>query len=210
MPARTRRGSGPGAGPSGSGSGGSGRARRAPEQPSPTTRATTRVEAPGLAAEPRRSGTFTSRALILLLVVAVLGVSYASSVRAWLNQRDEQRSLSSQIAGQQATIAQLQADKARWNDPAYIEDQARLRFGWVLPGERSYRVIGKDGKVLSAGQGELATPLTGSTAPQPAWWVDTLNSVTQADAATPAKAPAKPARHPATILRPSSGNPTGR
>ena len=99
MPARTGRGAGPGAGPSGSGSGGAGRAGRAPEQPSPTTRGTTRVEGPELAAGPAAAATFTSRALILLLVVAVLGVSYASSIRAWLNQRNEQRSLSSQIAG---------------------------------------------------------------------------------------------------------------
>ena len=42
----------------------------------------------------------TSRALILVLVLAVLGVSYASSIRAWLNLRSEQNALSAQIAAQ--------------------------------------------------------------------------------------------------------------
>ncbi|MEJ7628566.1 MAG: septum formation initiator family protein [Nocardioidaceae bacterium] len=159
---------------------------------------------------PRPGGTFTSRALILLLVVAVLGVSYASSIRAWLNQRSEQHNLAAQIAAQQTEISRLRHAKLRWDDPAYIEQQARLRFGWVMPGERSYRVIGKDGKVLTAGSDSLSTSLPGSAAEQPAWWEGVTGSLVRADTPAPPVEPTKPARHPARLIGPTSGPPTTR
>ena len=163
-----RPGRGAGAGPgSASGRGG----RRPGGSSSPSTRRTTRVEQADPAVEPRRRSTFTSRALILLLVLAVLGVSYASSIRAWLNLRSEQNSLSAQIAAQQAAIASMKGQQARWNDPAYIEMMARLRFGWVMPGEHSYRVIGKDGKVLSDGQRRRSRhSFSDPGTAQPPWW----------------------------------------
>jgi cell division protein FtsB len=164
-------------------------------------RATPAEPAEPAAPPPRIASRFTSRAHNLLLVLAVLGVSYASSVRAWLNQRNEETSLAAQIAGSRASIAQLQMAKKRWNDPAYIEAQARLRFGWVMPGERSYRVIGKDGKVLTTGRSELAAPRSDVAAVHPPWWQGALGSLQQAGSPPPPK-PKKtePDRHPATII----------
>jgi cell division protein FtsL len=160
--------------------------------------------------EPRRRSTFTSRALILLLVVAVLGVSYASSIRAWLNLRSEQSSLSAQIAAQQSAIASLKSQQNRWNDPAYIEEMARLRFGWVMPGERSYRVIGKDGKVLSAGDDVLTGPLSGSGTAQPPWWSGAAGSLARADAPPQPAKRSQPAHHPARLIGPTAGTSTAR
>jgi cell division protein FtsB len=184
---------GAGARPGGS----SGRGGRRPAGSSPSTRRTTRVEQPDAPASPRRTSTFTSRALILLLVLAVLGVSYASSIRAWLNLRSEQNSLSSQIAAQQAAIASLKGQQARWNDPAYIETMARLRFGWVMPGEHSYRVIGKDGRVLKVGNDTLADTFPDSATAQPPWWAGAAGSLARADAPPAPEKPAHPTRHPA-------------
>ena len=160
---------------------------------------------------PRRRATFTSRALILLLVVAVLGVSYASSVRAWLNQRSEHNALAAQIAAQQAAIASLKNAEARWQDPAYIENMARLRFGWVMPGERSYRVIGKDGKVLKTGHDALSGLPVGTRPAQPPWWSGAAGSLVRADALPAATAkPSPPARHPAKLIGPTTGSSTDR
>src|SRR6187401_1161797 len=103
-----RPGRGAGAGPGKA----AGRGGRGPGGSSPSTRRTTRVEQVDQTADPRRKSTFTSRALILLLVLAVLGVSYASSIRAWLNLRSEQNSLSAQIAARQAAIASLKGQEA--------------------------------------------------------------------------------------------------
>jgi cell division protein FtsB len=168
------------------------------------------VEQPDSEREPRRGATFTSRALVLLLVIAVLGVSYASSIRAWLNQRSEQNSLAAQIADQEAQIAQLKHAASRWNDPAYIETQARLRFGWVMPGERSYRVIGKDGKVLSAGNDDLSSALPSSGAQPSPWWDGAVSSLARADATPQPKKPTQPARDPAKLIGPTPDRPTGQ
>src|SRR5689334_17888146 len=104
--------------------------RRGPIASSTATRRTTRVDPEEASGGPgsRSRSKVTGRALILLLVVAVLGVSYASSIRAWVNQRNEQHALRAQIAVEKAQIERLRTAKARWNDPSYIEAQARLRF----------------------------------------------------------------------------------
>ena len=71
----------------------------------------------------------TGRAAVLLLVVAVLAVSYASSMRAWLKQRSDINTLNAQIADQRANVAALQESKQRdCDDPAYIESEARKRL----------------------------------------------------------------------------------
>ena len=45
----------------------------------------------------------------------------------------------------QADVDELEAEIARWDDPAYIEAQARDRLYYVFPGDRSYLVVGDDG-----------------------------------------------------------------
>jgi cell division protein FtsB len=167
------------------------------------------VEATDPAPAPRRRSSFTSRALILLLVLAVLGVSYASSIRAWLNLRSEQNQLSAEIAARQAAIDSMKNQTARWNDPAYVERMARLRFGWVMPGEHSYRVIGRDGKVLSLGNEALTglVPVSGTS--QPPWWSGAAGSLARADA-PPRPKPTAPQREPATRIGPSQGGSTPR
>ncbi len=92
----------------------------------------------------------TGRAAVLVLVVAVLTVSYASSLKAYLTQRQHIAELKVEIAQSQADINALEREKARWRDPAYVQSQARARFGYVMPGETSYVVLGADGKPLEA------------------------------------------------------------
>ena len=54
---------------------------------------------PGRRAEERHRSRLTGRAAILVLVLAVLAVSYASSLRAYLQQRDQIDDLEAQIDG---------------------------------------------------------------------------------------------------------------
>lgn len=116
---------------------------------------------------------------VLLVVFAVLVVSYASSMRAYLQQRQQLDGLRAQITSSQARIAQLQQEKKRWRDPAYVEEQARTRFGWVMPGETAYQVIGADGKPL-AGTRELSSPPAAQHTSE-AWWTRAWASVQTAD-----------------------------
>jgi len=113
---------------------------------------------------------------VLVLVLAVLTVSYASSLRAYLQQRTQINELKGQIAQHEANIDALESEKGRWQDPAYVEQQARERLGYVMPGEKTYLVLGEDGKPLEPAS-QLQDPSTViSTTPTP-WWNDGWASV---------------------------------
>ncbi len=144
----------------------SARPRHSPGNIRPGTRGSDRGRTPSA---PTRRPRFTNRMAILVVVAAVLVVSYASSMRAYLQQRAHIGELRSQIKSSERDIAALEREKRRWQDDAYVENQARERFGWVLPGETSYQVIGRDGKPLEH-RDELTDPDTvGRTTPK-AWW----------------------------------------
>jgi len=105
----------------------------------------------------------------LVLVVAVLMVSYASSMRAYLEQTQHLDNLRASIADSQQNIDELKREKRRWNDPAYVKAQARQRFGYVMPGEIGYQVIGEDGLPLSS-DGSLTEPDAVTDPSRSLWW----------------------------------------
>ncbi len=127
------------------------------------------------ASEPRRPR-FTGRAAILVLVLAVLTVSYASSLRAYLQQRAHIAHVKEQIAERAENIDDLEREKRRWHDPAYVQAQARERFGYLMPGETSYVVLGEDGKPLSEGTTLPDASDVGDRTPT-AWWTSAWDSV---------------------------------
>jgi cell division protein FtsB len=138
---------------------------------------------------------------ILVVVLALLVVSYASSMRAYLQQRSHINDLRAQIDTSERDILALEREKRRWEDPAYVETQARERFGWVLPGETSYQVIDRNGDPLER-HDELTDP--GSVArqvPEP-WWGRVYGTLEAAD--HPRKAPA-----PKTDITPPPPRSTG-
>jgi cell division protein FtsB len=157
-------------------------------------RGTTRTPAAAVAAPRAR---FTNRAAILLVVFAVLVVSYASSMRAYLQQREHINDLKQQISSAKANIADAEREKRRWKDPAYIEAQARARFGWVLPGETSYQVLGADGEPVT-GDDELTDPDSVAPEKPKAWWGKAYSTLEAAD--HPAKKLTTPT--PATRITP--------
>lgn len=113
---------------------------------------------------------------MLVLVLAVLMVSYASSLRAYLQQRAQIEDLVTTIAERQAGIDDLESEKARWSDPAYLEQQARARFGYVAPGDTSYVVLDENGERLDSGTG-LQDPSTVIEQTPTAWWSTAWDSV---------------------------------
>ena len=121
----------------------------------------------------------TGRAAILVLVLAMLMVSYASSLRAYLEQRQHLATLRAEIASSQSDISRLEREKKRWSDPAYVRTVAHERFGWVLPGEIGFQVIGKDGKPLGHTD-TLSDPTAVTEANRPLWWQAAWGSVVAA------------------------------
>jgi len=130
----------------------------------------------------------TGRAAVLALVVAALMVSYASSLRAYLEQRSHIASLRESITESEAAIAGLEREKRRWDDPAYVVQQARARFAYGFPGEIGYQVLDVDGKPLDH-QDSLADPAA-LEEPEPVWWQETLASIEAAGRRPEETAPA--------------------
>jgi cell division protein FtsB len=121
----------------------------------------------------------TGRAAILVLVLAMLMVSYASSMRAYLEQRQHLAGLRADIASSEANIARLEREKKRWRDPAYVRTVAHERFGWVLPGEIGFQVLDANGKPLGHTD-TLSDPSTVTEANRPLWWQSAWGSVVAA------------------------------
>jgi cell division protein FtsB len=106
---------------------------------------------------------------VLVLVLAVLAVSYASSMRAYLEQKEHLETLREQIAESRDNIAAMKREKRRWRDPAYQEAQAAERLGMVKPGEIAFQVIDEDGDPLDHDD-SLADPTQIDVENEPAWW----------------------------------------
>jgi cell division protein FtsB len=114
--------------------------------------------------------------MVLVLVISVLTISYASSLKAYFQQHSQIQDLRSRIAASQSDIDRLEAERARWGDPAYVREQARARFGYLMPGQTSYVVIGEDGKPL-APQASLSDPRTHTSSTPTAWWTTEWRSM---------------------------------
>ncbi len=174
MPANPdRRGRGP------RGRTGPGRGPGAPRPARPAqTRATAAEAAAAVAAAraERPRSRLTGRAAVLVLVLAVLTVSYASSLRAYLQQRSHINDIKVSIAQHEANINQLEDERERWDDPAYVAQQARERLGYVMPGEKTYLVLGEDGQPLEPAS-ELQDPATVIATTSTPWWSDGWASV---------------------------------
>jgi cell division protein FtsB len=116
----------------------------------------------------------TGRAAVLLLVLGMLGVAYAWPVREYIRQRGELTALRAATSKVQAKVDALEAAKARWADPAYVEAQARGRLHYVMPGEVAFTVV-------HPGQSTLVKTLP-KTPPRAQAWYDALwGSVQGAD-----------------------------
>jgi cell division protein FtsB len=146
---------------------------------------------------------------IVVVVLAVLFVSYATSLRAFLNQRSQIDALETQIARDEQALDELRQERRRWNDEAFIEAQARQRFGWVLPGEIGFRVIGEDGQPLDTSS-ELTDPASLGEDPDAEWWSATWGSIRGAGAQERGAGPAKRLGPPVRPGRDRGGADAGR
>ncbi|MGC0250221.1 FtsB family cell division protein [Pseudactinotalea sp. Z1748] len=83
----------------------------------------------------------TVRTLVLFLVVLMAFIVVTPTLRAYVTQAEQQRTLVAQIEATEERNIQLQRTVDRWEDPAYVQAQARERLGFVHPGETAYLVV---------------------------------------------------------------------
>jgi len=83
------------------------------------------------------------------------------------------------IADQQAEVADLEREKKRWDDPAYVKAQARERLHFVMPGETQYVVVDPLPAEADGAQARGTGPTTAAS-PDEAWfarlWASTQQS----------------------------------
>ena len=124
----------------------------------------------------------SARAGAALGVVVVLIAILAIPFKEWITQRARIGELESQLAWHNQRVTELEASLARWDDPAYVEAQARARLHFVKPGEVGYVVLAEE-----EARGPETTP-TRPMAQAPKggpWWSGVWTTVRQAD--TPPK-----------------------
>ena len=79
---------------------------------------------------------------VLIISLTVLGVLIlAPNLRILVEQRQQIATLQATQNQQKKELTQLEAQRARWDDPAYVRAQARDRLYFVMPGEVSYLVL---------------------------------------------------------------------
>jgi cell division protein FtsB len=123
---------------------------------------------------------------VLVILMAILAIPF----KEWITQRSRIADLEAQLAWHGARAAELEAALDRWDDPAYVEAQARARLHFVRPGEVGYVVLA---------DGEESAPDTTQTRPMAQlpdggpWWSAVWSTVTQAAEPGASSVPAAPA-----------------
>jgi cell division protein FtsB len=77
------------------------------------------------------------------LIVAAL-VVLAPQLKTLVEQRQQIAQLEQQVQDAHDDLDDLDAEVARWSDPAYVEAQARDRLYYVYPGDITYLVLSDD------------------------------------------------------------------
>ncbi|MFJ5547711.1 septum formation initiator family protein [Streptomyces sp. NPDC093225] len=87
-----------------------------------------------------RRSRLTGRAALLVLVLCTLVVALAYPMRQYVSQRSEIAEQQQEADRARQRLEELRDEKARWQDPAYVEQQAREHLHYVRPGETGYTV----------------------------------------------------------------------
>jgi len=126
-----------------------------------------------------RSLRFSGFSLLMLAIIVLFVVVLAPSLRTLIQQQEQITAQRHAVAAQKADVTQKKRDVARWDDPAYIEAQARDRLLYVYPGEESYLVMGSEGDSGSRDRRpttESGTPVSATVQTPHVDWVQSMLS----------------------------------
>ncbi len=121
--------------------------------------------------DPVPAKAFSGRLLALGVVMIAITILLAPTVKIFVDKRAEIAALEADIAAKEAVRDDLKRQVSRWQDPNYVQQQARDRINMVMPGETGYWVFGSELPAAESGSAAAA-----ATAHDPADlpWVDTL------------------------------------
>jgi cell division protein FtsB len=84
----------------------------------------------------------TPRGALLLLVMFALAAAAVYPLRQYVSQADRIQRLQAKQRALQAENQRLEQQRARLNDPAYVEQLAKRDFQVVEPGEEAWLITG--------------------------------------------------------------------
>lgn len=118
------------------------RARAARESaPRPAAAAQSRPAARRVDVREWLGGLRISGFVVIMLGLVVLGTFVlVPTVGTYMDQRQQIQALRSAVALSENEVADLQSQRERWSDPAYITTQARERLYYTMPGEVVYLI----------------------------------------------------------------------
>src|ERR1700748_2115730 len=137
----------------------------------------------------QRLGLTARRAAILATVVCVLTLTIAGPVRTYFAQRTEMKQLAASEAALRQQISDLQQQKSKLADPAYIAAQARERLGFVKPGDIPYQVQPPASAGVPAEPGNQPT----AAATNDPWYTSLWHTIDDTPHGPPTPAPPTPA-----------------
>lgn len=122
---------------------------------------------------------------LMMMVLLVLGVVVlAPNLKALVEQRQQIADLRQQVADQKSDVESMQRERERWNDPTYVQTQARERFFYVSPGEISFIVINDLDEALLS---DTSEPISDQLTTTDVDWASSLLSSIMTSAFTPVK-----------------------
>ncbi|WP_062519689.1 FtsB family cell division protein [Demequina silvatica] len=136
------------------------------------------------------------RLVVLVGVVVLAAAVVLPSLRAYFRQQEELAELRAEAVTAEQTVEDLEAEVKRWDDPAFVEAQARERLRYVYPGETPYQVIDPE-TVEGAAEGSPAAEDPTVVDDSGTWYTRLWDSVeTAGDAKVGGKAKAAAASSP--------------
>ena len=131
----------------------------------------------------------SGRTLLFVVVGLLVTALVVPTLRGAMDQQQQLIALRDQLAAAQAESLSLDYELARWDDPVFIEAQARGRFGYVRPGDTVWRPIGGDTLTedIDPATGlQVTAGIVGVTPGQP-WFDALLESIVVAGGPIPDK-----------------------
>ncbi len=138
---------------------------------------------------PRRSR-LTGRAALLALVVCSLVVALAYPMRQYVAQRLQIADQRQKAQQAQDRLQELREEKARWQDPAYVEQQARRRLHYLRPGETGYQMRGD-----SSDHARASRPPESERKQEQAWYGSMWRTLDRADQGGRGERPGRSGAH---------------
>ncbi|WP_392399599.1 septum formation initiator family protein [Actinotignum urinale] len=85
-----------------------------------------------------RQGTVSVSSLVVALFIILAVIIIIPTANRYTSQQRDLRTVQAQLSKVQEHNEILEKEKAMWSDPEFVKSQARVRLGYVVPGQRLY------------------------------------------------------------------------